>query len=982
MLRDATPPGDLDGVAYDFEHVGSGARFLHLDCDDDENLFSIVVSTPPPDDSGVAHVLEHMVLGSGSRDFPVRYPMREMIKRSLATFLKAQTHRDHTRFMVASAVAQDLLNVAEVFCDAVFHPLLSEESFRRDAYHVRPRQPGDFDSGLTVSGVVYNEVKGFMSSPERRLMLSATQALMPDTIYGRACAGTPEHLLDLTYEDTARFHDAHYHPGNACFIAYGNLPPERYLELLGPKLAPFERRSPVFSVDRQRRWSHPRRCEGVHPVGRDEPLAERTYGLVGWLVGDGRDPAELIALRLLDRILLGHEAAPLRRALLDSKLGADLISSGLGRAGPEATFHVGAKGLEPDRIDRFVDLVRETLSKIADGEIERSRVEAAFRHLEYDQLEVRPSFPVRVCERVLMRWPFDADPWAFLRLGEHLAACARRYEADPRLFNRLIRDRLLDNPHRVTVALRPDRDRPTADEQAAARYLSSLRAALEPEELRRQVELAERADRLSTAASPPEVVATLPRVTIADLPSAARYPDASVEELAGGVALLHNRTPGGIAYLQLHLDLAGLPAELWPYVPHFVTAFEKLGAAGQSDQEMALREEENTGGLFCGTYLRTHASQSDRFVLGLRMGVKVLDSQLEPGLAVLRDRLFDLDVRSPEELRDQIARARADHRSDLLHPGFGTALRRAARDQAPLPYLEALMSGPAQLQLCSRLSRRFDELGDDLIERIETIRDLLLNRNRLTVAFTGSTATHRTVRRTIERWIDRMRDAPLGETSLGFAPSARPVRVGLVGAIATSHCAHAIPAWHTSHRDEALAALAAQLVHLDYVLPEVRGRGRAYGAWCQYSSPKRVLALGAQNDPQPARTLGVFEGVRDYVRRATWSRSDIEAAIINTARSTSRPLRPGQLAAASLHQHLAGHTRQRGQERFERQRSASGEEVKRAALEMLDAAGSRGSMCVVGSRRTLDETNRQLAENPLVLEEPASADDDHDEEIA
>ena len=125
-LRSATAVPEVRAVAYLLEHPASGARLLHLHAADPENLFSVSFPTPAPDDTGVAHILEHCVL-AGSRRFPVREPFFEMIKMSMATFINAMTGEDSTFYPVASNVPKDLFNLAEVYFDATFHPLLTEQ---------------------------------------------------------------------------------------------------------------------------------------------------------------------------------------------------------------------------------------------------------------------------------------------------------------------------------------------------------------------------------------------------------------------------------------------------------------------------------------------------------------------------------------------------------------------------------------------------------------------------------------------------------------------------------------------------------------------------------------------------------------------------------------------------------------------------------------------------------------------------------------
>ena len=190
-VRSVDPVPEVRGRAYRIDHRASGARILHVHCDDPENLFSINFPTPPPDDTGLPHILEHVVL-AGSKRFPVREPFFEMLKMSMATFINAMTAPDCTYYPVASNTRKDLFNLAEVYFDAVFHPLLTEDSFKREGHHLAPADPDDPSGALSVTGIVYNEMKGAYSSPLARLHRGAMRKLLPDTIYGRSSGGEPE----------------------------------------------------------------------------------------------------------------------------------------------------------------------------------------------------------------------------------------------------------------------------------------------------------------------------------------------------------------------------------------------------------------------------------------------------------------------------------------------------------------------------------------------------------------------------------------------------------------------------------------------------------------------------------------------------------------------------------------------------------------------------------------------------------------------
>ena len=305
-LHSATAVPEVRSVAYLLEHPASGARLLHLHTADPENLFSVTFPTPSSDDTGVPHILEHCVL-AGSRRFPVREPFFEMIKMSMATFINAMTGEDTTYYPVASNVPKDLFNLAEVYFDAVFHPLLTEQTFRREGHHLAP-VPADGQHGnggaaggnrLAISGIVYNEMKGAFSDPDASLARLLNHGLLPDTIYAHESGGTPEAIPDLTYETFRRFHANYYHPSNAYFFAYGDIATADYCGFLDQRLGGFARRAVGWPAgvagDRfdpvlQRRWTAQRALRERYPIGANEPADERTYLINAWLTGDALDP--------------------------------------------------------------------------------------------------------------------------------------------------------------------------------------------------------------------------------------------------------------------------------------------------------------------------------------------------------------------------------------------------------------------------------------------------------------------------------------------------------------------------------------------------------------------------------------------------------------------------------------------------------------------------------------------------------------------
>ncbi len=973
-VKAVTPIDELRAVTIELAHQQSGARLLHLYTNDTENLFSINFPTPPSDDTGVPHILEHAVL-AGSQKYPVKEPFFEMIKMSMATFINAMTSSDHTYYPVASNVKKDLFNLAEVYFDAVFHPLLTEETFKREGHHLAPVDPEDPTGDLKVTGIVYNEMKGVFSDPESLLYRSMTSRLLPDTLYACESGGDPDAIPELTYEQLKKFHETYYHPSNSYFFLYGDIPTSDYLSFLEDKLDKIPRNEESDAlrplspeVTRQSRWKSPQVASDTYPVGADEPLTEKTYLMLSWFIGDATDPEEVVLGRILSLILLGNEAAPLRKAIIDSKLGADLVYSGAGSIGAAATFYLLLKGSETDRVEAFTQLVIDTLTQVADSEIESEKVEAAFQQATYHYQEVASMFPLRMLQRVIEGWIYEKDSNTFLKMGKTLADIRQQWQENPAIFNELIRERLIDNPHRLTSVLSPDRDKQVKTDAELIERMKETRAQFTDDQMERIAADAAELERLNEQPNSPEALAKLPQLQVSDLPEKPRHIPTTVEDV-GGRALLHNNVfANGVNYLVLNFDLQGLPEHLWTYLPRYVEAISKLGAADMDYAEMAHRTSAVTGGIGCSPGFSTHALDANRSLQNMRFHLKALDGKMDAALDVLHDLIFAVNPRDTERLRDVLVQAVAEYRTEMIQDGLNTAIHHASRGLSPEAYLSEIVFGLPQLYNSETLLSNFDELNSDLMCHIEAIRDFLLTRGRVTASFTGSDTTFEQTRTRFGEWLSTMRDEPIPSEPIAFQPFETPPREGLAGPIQIAYCAHVMPAPHYSHPDSTLLSIGAHILRLDYIMSEIRFKGNAYGAYFTYSPFDAHLYQASYRDPHVARTLNVFEQAADYVKQVEWTQTDIDRAIIATAKSAEKPIRPSQSASDALSQYLVGQTREMREERYAQLRRATPVEVKRSLLELLEENRDKAAVCVVSSREKLEAANRELAQ-PLVIED-------------
>jgi Zn-dependent M16 (insulinase) family peptidase len=968
VVRRVTPVDLLSSLAIELEHEDTGLRVLHVHNDDIENLFSITFPTPPADDTGVPHILEHSVL-AGSHKYPAREGFFELVKRSLGTFINAMTADEHTLYPVASSVPKDLFNLADVYWDAVFHPLLTEHTFQREGHRLELAAPGDPSSELVIKGIVHSEMQGVYSGAESLIHQALDQGLFPENPYGRDAGGDPDAIPALTYQGLLAFHRRHYQPAQALVVVYGNLPTERYLEFVAERLRGEWERSMPIQVEREPRWQAPRRRSLTCPVPSSD--AGRAWIVLGWIAGNGTDPEDVMELYLLERLLVGHPGAVLRKAILDAKVGDDLALTYCNGKRLDATFSVGVRGADPARADEFVEVVLGTLRKLVEHGIEREAIETACQQLAYATLEIGDLFPVHLLWKISTQYVLTGDPIPVLRSAEHLRAARDRALGSPDHLAKLLRERLLENPHRLLVVATGDPDHARRREEAALERLRARKASLSGADLDRLAAQAAEFDRLEQQPEDLGAYERLPKLTVGDLPRRPRTIP-TVFESDGRLDFLDNQVfANGINYLHLDFDLGHLDPGLLSYLGLFTQCLRKLGTRGRGWAETAARVAATTSGVSGWAQLDAHATDPTRTIRSLRVATSFLDGRAEDALGVLEELLFELDFADRIRLGDILVQTRASQRAHIASRASSLARCNAARPLSPEAWLTDESHGLAQIRLLERLAAGFaanqGELIQETVDKLTRIRAALATAPRLAVSFTGSKSERAAVRRRVASFADR---APAAATvPVAWDPPRLPKAVGLAAPMDVAFAAYVVPGPH--YTDPALGALQVASTHFrqEYVLEEIRLRGAAYGAWCATDPLHRYFELGSYRDPQIARTVGIFRHAADGIQRIGWSPAEIERAILVTAKDSLKPNRPGEATGTALFWYVHGLDDDLRQQRYENLLAVEPTRARETLLQVLAEGSAGASLCVVSSRDKLAAANTELAAGGLEIED-------------
>lgn len=938
-----TPVESLNLEVQHFEHVATGAVHYHLACDHDEKAFMVAVRTMPKDSTGVAHILEHTVL-CGSEKYPVRDPFFMMTRRSLNTFMNAMTSSDWTAYPFASQNDKDFNNLLDVYLDAVFFSRLHPLDFAQEGHRLEFEDSEDPDSPLVFKGVVYNEMKGAMSSAVSQLWQGVSAYLFPTTTYHYNSGGEPADITRLSYEQLLAFYRSHYHPSNAIFMTFGNLDvAELQNKLEAQVLARFERQNQTWSVPPERRYPAPIAVEEHYGVDGDD-LSGKTHHVVGWLLGFSTDLDAQLEAQLLSQVLLDNSASPLRKALEQSSLGnSPSPLCGLEESNREMSFLCGLEGSEPGHAVAVETLVLETLQQVARQGVDPAVVESALHQLELHQREIGGDhypYGLQLIFNALPAATHYGDPVAMLNLEPALLRL-REKASQPGFIQEAVERLLLNNRHRVRFSLVPDAGLNAESKRLEEQRLAVIRAALSDEQADAIRQQAAALQERQAAHDDPGI---LPQVTLEDVRPEIAYIDATGRADSGLPVTDYVAGTNGIVYQQVMADLPSLTAEQLSWLPLFTNAWTEVGAGGNDYLAQQLKQTSLVGSLGSYATIRSQVHDCSHLQGYLVMSGKALGSKVGDFSALVQETWSSARFDESTRLLDLLAHMKSRKESGITGSGHSLAMAAAAAALNPAANIANTLSGMPQLvALKQRLKQAQADDGASLSVALSALYQ------QFAFAPDEALLVHDESHRQ-----DHL--ASLAQAWQGAVPSSRAgLEWGMQDSASywmvdsqVNFCAWALPTVNMSHADAAALSVLAGVLRNGFLHTAIREKGGAYGAGATHDSSLASFKFYSYRDPRVEGTFDDFDRSIDWVLGKADGDELVEQAILGLVGSMDRPGSPAGEAKQVFHMERGGRTRELRQQFRERLLATSWADVRRVADQYLK--GQTGSRAVVAPR--------------------------------
>jgi hypothetical protein len=946
---------ELDAIARLYMHESTKAPLLSIIAKDENKTFGISFRTPPKRSDGVAHILEHSVL-CGSKKYPLKEPFVELIKGSLNTFLNAFTYPDKTVYPLASTNEKDFYNLIDVYLDAVFNPLLTEDTFRQEGWHYEVDAQ---TQALSYKGVVYNEMKGAYSDPDDLHDDLCRRSLFPDTAYGLDSGGDPAIIPTLDYKAFSDFHKTYYHPSNSFIYFYGDDDPEKRLRFMDEWLS----RYGVLAADSmpglQRAFEEPRKVMATY-----EGKEPKAWVALNWALAGGttaRDPETGLALSILSHILIGTPSSPLHVALIDSGHGEDLAGFGLEESLRQSAWSVGLKGVDPEETNEVEDLILSTLKRLAEEGIDPKTIAATMNTIEFALREKNTGrFPrgLAVMLEALNEWLYGANPLDALSFEAPLAAVKRGVEKGG-YFEALIQRWLLDNPHRTSVHLMPDPGAEEARLKAEKEALEAAKASMSPARLAEVQAEAARLKELQEKPDSPEALASIPALSLADLPPKTAAIPAQAEPFPAGTTLLfHDLPTSGILYLDLAFPMDSLPDRLAPYAGILGRLLLEMGTDSMDYIQLGQEIGIHTGGL-ATTALAASAWKTQKLVSHYILRAKTLSPAAPKLFDLLGTVLTKVKLDDKERLRQIVLEEKADAESSIIPAGHRLVSLRLRSGYTEADALSERIGGIEQLLFLRSLAERIESDWPGVLQDLEDTRRAVVNAAGAVVNVTLDKENFLSLKPALEDFISSLpnvrREAPMlrsARENPNLELLTAPSQVSFVGT------AFPLPA-----ADPRAGAFLVAKKYLDttFLWEKVRVQGGAYGGFSTYEFNSGLFTFLSYRDPNLESTLGLFAQAGDFLKSAVPSREEIARSIVGTIGDVDAYLLPDAKGFTSLVHYLTGYRQEDRQMMRDRILGATQEDFAALGEELLSAA-SQAKSAAISSEQKAEEAKARRGE--------------------
>ena len=938
----------VDGEFVEMRHNKTNAPLAWMNNSEENKLFCISFKTIPEDDTGVFHILEHSVLG-GSENYPVKEPFLYMLKGSMNTFLNAMTFPDKTMYPVSSRNKSDFINLTRVYLDAVFKPLIYKvpNIFYQEGHHTEFF--GDENEAL-FKGVVFNEMKGYISSVHERIESEMNTLLFPDTSYRFEFGGLPTAIPDLTYEQFLDVHRRFYHPSNSYIYLDGTVDLNEVLPLIDSYLSQFDStgEKPEFSYQKN---ISSRTCELYYDSSSECDDDSQTFLAVGKILASWEEREKITAYSVLTEAIAGCNDSPLKKALLDTGLCLDVnlsIADGILQPTGLLKFY----NIDRNDGEKLLNAAEDAARKLVEKGIGRDILEAAINRCEFIYRESEEPKGLTRCVDSMSSWLYGGDPLEYIDRSDVFRTL--RDKLDTHYFEELLSEWLIDKNDRAVLYMLPSDTYGEKQAENERKRVSAEIAAMTDDEKAKLVKLNRNLEKWQNTPDSAEDIAKLPKLPLTEI-SKEPVEYLTRETFEKSIKILrHPVREKEITVMTLYFDVNDFTIDELKQLIILDRLIAELPTERSSGFELQKKIVGTLGNLSTDIIPMGKDTSPESCKVFFTVKTRFLSRNTNEALNLIAELLTETEYDHSELVSRQLRQDEEELKQDIISEGHRFSVRRATANMSAESAIIELINGYEAYQTFHSVNKLSDDAFSKLLSQLRPLAKRVFCKSRLTVSIGSAGNTD------ISLLTDRL---PAGTSSdmenMKFSLNI-PKNNCIVVPTATSYSGAVLSRKIT---DKPEWSVASTIISYEYLWNEVRVKGGAYGSGCNVNNMNEAC-FHSYCDPSPLNSIGIYERSAEFLTEYCSNDPDITPYIISTIASGEPLVSDAEYLAAADGMYFRDITQ-------DSRRKLRGEILDMTADRLADICSDLKKemyCCVVGSKDTTDDVIKNINDRTFNVE--------------
>lgn len=878
---------EVNGIGRLFTHKKSGAKLYNIENNDDNKVFSIAFRTPVNDSTGVAHIIEHSVL-CGSDKFPVKEPFIELAKGSLNTFLNAMTFPDKTMYPVASKNERDFFNLMDVYLDAVLKPNIYKykEIFMQEGWHY---ELDNLDNPITYKGVVLNEMKGAFSSPESILSGKVMESLFPNTNYKFESGGDPDCITNLTYEGFIDFHKKYYHPSNSFIYLYGNGDLIKELAFINDNyLKNYSSRKINSEIIPQNSFTDIKELKSYYPITQDESIENKTFLTLNYVCGKNTESEDYIAMDILEYILLETPASPLKRALIDNKIGKDVYGS-YDSSIYQPIFNITVRNSSEEKVNKFKEVVSNTFNQLIVGGIDKSLIEASINYTEFRLREADyHGYPNGLIYnmKVMDSWLYGGKPEIHLEYEETLKKIKASLNSN--YFEKLIKKYIINNKHVSLVILSPQKGLAENREKDIEKELYNFKKSLNKEQLINIMNETRKLKERQNSSDSIEDMQTLPLLSLEDISKVSEIIPQNITN-ENGITILHQPLfTNKIAYVNIYFDISVIPEELLPYTTLIASLLGKLSTQKYTYEELSNEINIHTGGIKFSVETFMDNKEIDKYSTKFCIRTKSTYDKVPKLMEIIKEIVTKSDFLDSKRIKEIIDERKSRLEMVIIESGHILAVNRIMSQFSLGGHMSETLAGLSHYQFISEIDKNYNLLFTDINNKLVEICNLLFNSQNVIVGITCAQDNFINIKDNVTSFVKSLYSIS-NQKHYSYNFNLCHANEALIISSKVQYVAKGYNYKKLGYNYLGCMQVLKTILGFDYLWNKVRVYGGAYGAFANFQYNGNMYFV-SYRDPNLKETIVAYDNSYKYIADFDVDEREMSKYIIGTISRIDSPM--------------------------------------------------------------------------------------------